>query len=192
MPCANQRNSSSLGTIRWERRPQLTRSWPWNANGRLHATRTAQKCVQLTLPMPSAHCTETERERVLGALATEAPFLLPHVASAWHETGSALWTRGPNGWHQHATRRRVPQGSLSAILFALAFGIAVREATNLAYADDPTVWEGKSGALSKSRDGLTTALKAGLEMKPTKCTAWRRHNPANSEPVIPGTKSTLD
>ena len=30
--------------------------------------------------------------------------------------------------------------------------------------------------------------KAGLEMKPSKCTAWRPHDPAHSEPVIPGIK----
>ena len=132
------------------------------------------------------------RERVPGALETDAPFLLPYFASAWDEAGSVLWTRGPNGWHQHVTRRGVPQGSpLSAILFSLAFGIAVREGLhehqtpNLAYADDLTVWGEKPGELSKSWDSLTSALsKAGLEMKPSKCTSWRPHDPVNNEPVI--------
>ena len=136
------------------------------------------------------------RERVLEALETDAPFLLPYFVSAWDEAGSVLWTRGPNGWHQHVTRRGVPQGSpLSAILFALAFGTAVREGLhehqtpNLAYADDLTVWGTKPGELSKSWDSLTAALsKSGLEMKPSKCTAWRPHDPGNSEPVIPGIK----
>ena len=60
---------------------------------------------------------------------------------------------------------------------------------NLAYADDLTVWGTKPGELSKSWDSLTAALsKAGLEMKPSKCTAWRPHDPGNSEPVIPGIK----
>ena len=135
-------------------------------------------------------------ESVLGALETDAPFLLPYFASAWYEAGSVLWTRGPNGWHQHAKSRGVPQRSPhSAILFAHAFGIAVREGLhehqkpNLAYADDFTVWERKPGGLSKSWDGLTMALStAGLEMKPSKCTAWRPHDLAHSEPVIPGMK----
>ena len=62
---------------------------------------------------------------------------------------------------------------------------------NLAYADDFTVWERKPGGLSKSWDGLTMALsKAGLEMKPSKCTiTWIPHYHASiSEPVIPGIK----
>ena len=68
-----------------------------HAHGQFHASRTPQKCVRLTLPTPSVHCTE---ERVPGARATEDPFLLPYFATAWHETGTALWTRRPNGWPQ--------------------------------------------------------------------------------------------
>ena len=90
------------------------------------------------------------RKRVLGPLSCCLIF-----ASARHETGSVLWTREPSGWHQHVTRRGVPEESpLSAILFALAFGI-VREGLrehqtpNLACADDLTVWEGKPCELSK-------------------------------------------
>ena len=80
-------------------------------------------------------------------------------------------------------------------MFALVFGIAVREGQrdhqtpNLAYTDDLKVWEGKPVGLSKSWDSLTTALsKARLEMKPSKCTTWRPHDPANSEPAIPRIK----
>ena len=54
-------------------------------------------------------------ERVLGTLATEAPCLLPYFASAWHQTGTTLWTRGPNNWHQHATCRG-PKGSPRPVL----------------------------------------------------------------------------
>ena len=55
-----------------------------------------------------------------------------------------------------------------------------------AYADDLTVWEGKPGGPSKSWDSLTRTLrKAGLDMEPRKYIAWRPHDPANSEPVIP-------
>ena len=88
------------------------------AGAQLALEDTAEMC---TTDMPSA----LYRERVLGALATEAPFLLSYFATACHETGTAVWTRGPNGWHQHATSRGVPQRSpLSAIRFTLAFGIA--------------------------------------------------------------------
>ena len=96
---------------------QPTHCWPWNACGRLHASRTPQRCVQLTLPTPLVHCTE----RVLGALDSDTPFFLPYLEFAWHELGSVLWTRGPNGWQQHATPRGVPHGApLSVILFVLA------------------------------------------------------------------------
>ena len=88
--------------------------------------------------------------------------------------------------------RHAEESPLSAILCALAFGIAVREGPcehqtpNRAYADDLTVWEGKPGGLSKSWDSLTRTLrKAGLDMEPSKYIAWRPHDPANSEPVIP-------
>ena len=153
-------------------------SWPWES---LRAVARHENTAEMCSTDIANAFGILYRERVPGALATEAPFLLHYCASAWQETGTALRTRGPNGWHQHATRRGVPQGSaLSAILFALVFGIAVREGLrehptpNLAYADDLTVWEGKSGGLSKSWDSLTTALsKAGHEMKPIKCTAWR-------------------
>ena len=149
--------------------------------------------LRCSTDISNASGTLHREERVLGALETDAPFLLPYFASAWDETGSVPWTRGPEGWHQHATRRGVPQGSpLSAILFALASvreGLQEHQTPNLAYADNLTLWGEKPGELSKSWDGLTSALsRAGLEMKPSKSTAWRPHDPDNSEPVIPGIK----
>ena len=124
-----------------ERGPQLMRGWPWESLLAVARHKdTAEMCSTDI----------AERERVLGGLATEAPFLLLYFASAWEPpSGREDLTAGAN------TRQ---------ILFALAFGIAVREGQrdhqtpNLAYTDDLTVWEGKPVGLSKSWDSLTTAL----------------------------------
>ena len=85
----------------------------------------------------------------------------------------------PIGWHQHATRRGVPQGSPIPAILCLPLrleSLSVKDYTNTKHRIWPTLMTSRCGkeslaGPSKSFDSLTTALsKAGLEMKPSECT----------------------
>ena len=94
-------------TIRWELEDRPMHSILWSACERwLYIGNTTEMCsTGMAKPLGTLL-----RETVLEILA-EAPFLLPSFSSSWQTTGTVLWTRGPIGWHQHVTRRGVPQGS---------------------------------------------------------------------------------
>ena len=106
-----------------------------------------------------------------------------------------MWTRGTDGtntryakeYHKdhHSQQFCLP---LRLELLSVKDCTSTRHLTWLTRTTSPC-GKKKPGKLSKSWDSLTSALsKAGLEMKPSKCTAWRPHDPGNSEPVIPGIK----
>ena len=96
--------SSSVPTLGQGKPPSLGTT---PDGGREHSSRAAGPGMPESGSTPQGHmlrmCSTDianafgtlHRERVLGAMETEAPFLLPYFAAAWDETGSVLWTMGP-------------------------------------------------------------------------------------------------
>ena len=167
---------------RWERGPQLTHNWPWTAHVRFHATRTLQRCARLTLPTPSANC--TERKSLVHWKLTHLSCCLI-FASAWHETGSVLWTREPSDAEESRKNHRCQRFCLPLRLESSA-----KDCVSTKHRIWPALMTslcGRESRASSARCGesLTTALsEAGLEMNPSKCAACRPHDPFNSEFVV--------
>ena len=100
------------------------------------------------LSTPLTHCTERESWKLC---KLKHPSLLPYFASAWDETGSVSWTSPTDDTNTRHAEEYHKASPLTAILFALTFGITGREGLhehqtpNLTHADDFTVWGEKPG-----------------------------------------------
>ena len=156
------------------------------------------------------------RHSVLHAVGRRAPALLPYLLAAWEPAGSLLFTQGPNGWTQGRAARGVLQGSpIAEKLFAITFDAAIEgelgaqvqaaavrgameceelmspscalRSRRLAYADDLTLWSDSEETIVDDWPMVASRLAdAGMEIKPSKCTTMRPHDPTNTAAVIPG------